>query len=509
VRLDVPRGSELRLAQRLRAEPGVNFAEPDYVLREAGAPGDPSFGLQWALENEGQTIAGEAGTVGADESAVPAWEVETGSRSVVVAVTDSGVDYTHPDLAANIWTNPGGVGGCPAGTHGWNVIADTCDPMDDETPFGGHGTHVAGIIGAVGDNGIGVTGVNQRTTILPVKWLDSQGNGATSDLIEALQRVLEAKQAGVNVRVVNDSATFVGTAPSQALADQIDLLGANGILFVTAAGNTAEDNDDPTKRRYPCGYGLATEICVTASDQQDRLARFANYGDETVDLAAPGVNIYSTLRGGRYGFISGGSMAAPQVAGAAALILAQQNLTVGALKDAILTNVDPLPSLAGLVRTGGRLDICKALVGCGVGDPSPPGPPDPGPPPSSPPPPGPAPTEPPVPPGTDPTPADPVPPSVIKPDSTAPQTTIDTRPYRRTGQRRVLFTFSASEPKAHFQCRLDHGRYRRCRSPKELTVRPGRHTFRVRAVDAAGNRDRSAARARFTVMSCCRWIPIG
>ena len=236
--------------------------------------------------------------------------------------------------------------------------------MDDETTFGGHGTHVAGIIGAVGNNGLGVAGVNWSTTILPVKWLDSTGFGSTSGLISALNWVLQAKQAGVNVRVVNDSATFVGTAYSQALSDEIDLVGQSGILFVTAAGNTADNNDDPSVRRYPCGYDRPTEICVTASTQTDALPAWAGYGPNTVDLAAPGDNIYSTLRNGTYGYVSGGSMASAQVAGAAALILSAHDFPAEALKTDILSNVDPVPGLAGRVRTGGRLDICKAIPGC-------------------------------------------------------------------------------------------------------------------------------------------------
>ena len=273
--------------------------------QEDAAPNDPSFGLQWGDLNTGQPVNGDAGTSGADERSVPAWDVTTGSRSIVIAEVDTGVDYNHPDLAAHIWSNPGGVGGCPAGTHGKNVIAGTCDPMDDETTFNGHGTHVAGILGAVGNNGIGVAGVNWATTILPVKWLDSNGQDPADHLIEALDWVLQAQAAGVNVRVVNDSATFKGVGFSQAVSNEIDLLGQHNILFVTAAGNTADNNDDPMLRRYPCGYDRPTEICVTASDQNDALASFANYGPATVDLAAPGVNIYSTLRNGAYGYISG------------------------------------------------------------------------------------------------------------------------------------------------------------------------------------------------------------
>jgi subtilisin family serine protease len=348
----------------------VRYAEPDFILqasahlRSVNLPNDPSFPLQWGDYNTGQSVNGTTGTAGADDGAARAWARSTGNRSIVIGEVDTGVDYTHPDLAANIWTNPGGVGGCPAGTHGYNVVASTCDPMDDDTVYGGHGTHVAGIMGAVGNNGVGVAGMNWQTTILPVKWLDSNASGTTSQLISALNWVLEAKQAGVNVRVVNDSATFVGTAYSQALSDEIDTLGANGILFVTAAGNTGQDNDNPSTPRYPCNYDRPTEICVTASDQNDQLPSWADYGPHTVDLAAPGNNIYSTLRDDSYGYIDGGSMAAAQVSGAAALILSVQNLTPTALKARILASADRISAMAGLTRTGARLDVCAAIPGC-------------------------------------------------------------------------------------------------------------------------------------------------
>jgi len=286
--------------------------------------------------------------------------VTTGSRAVVIGETDSGVQYDHPDLAGNIWSNPGGVGSCPAGTHGYDVLRASCDPMDDETPYGGHGTHVAGILGAVGDNGIGVAGMNWRTTILSVKWLDSTGWGSTSQLIAALDWLLAAREAGVNIRVVNNSATYAGTASSQALSDKIDELGQHAILFVTAAGNSGQDNDDPSVGRYPCRYGRPTQICATASDATDRLPTWANYGAHTVDLAPPGANIYSTLRGSGYGYISGGSMAAPQVAGTAALVLSRRDMTPDQLKHRILTAVDTIPALRGRVRTNGRLNVCKA-----------------------------------------------------------------------------------------------------------------------------------------------------
>jgi serine protease len=356
--LHVPPSHVLRAVAALRAEPGVRYAEPDYLMQLAATPDDPSFGQQWGLRNTGQVVNGIKGTPGADINATAAWNVATDSRSVVVAELDSGVDYHHRDLAANVWTNPGGVGGCPAGTRGYNVVANTCEPLDDF----GHGTQVAGVLGAVGDNGVGVAGVAWRATILPVKWTDSAGHGSTSRLIRALDWALKAKAAGVNVRVVNDSAVFAGTSFSQALSDELDKLGANNILFVTAAGNNKNDNDITPK--YPCSYGKANEVCVAATEQHDRLASFSNWGADTVDLAAPGKNILTTMPGGVYGYAKGTSFAAPLVAGAAALTLSVQDTSTSALKARILNGVDPLPSLAGKVRTGGRLDLCKTVPGC-------------------------------------------------------------------------------------------------------------------------------------------------
>lgn len=364
--LRVRPGRVAAVIKALRASGKVRYAEPDYIehVSAVTVPNDPSFAQQWAFQNTGQSVGGSSGTPGADEKAAAAWSVTTGSRSIVVAEVDTGVDYNHPDLAANIWSNPGGINGCAAGTHGYNVLTGTCDPMDDDTSYGGHGTHVAGIIGAVGNNGVGVTGVNWQTTILPVKWVSATGSGSTSNLLAALDWVLRAQAAGVNIRVVNDSQTWKGDAFSQALSDEIDLLGQHDILFVTAAGNTGDNNDDPAVARFPCTYNRANEICVTASDQNDALPSWANYGVTTVDLAAPGNHIYSTLRNGTYGIVDGGSMASPQVAGAAALILSTGSYTTAQLKAQILNNVDPVPALAGKVRTGGRLDICKAIPSC-------------------------------------------------------------------------------------------------------------------------------------------------
>ena len=371
----VPGAKVVSVVRRLQRSRAVAYAEPDYLESGDATPNDPSFSLQWGDSNAGQAIPtqngeevlGEAlaGTPGADDRALKAWSVTTGSRSIVIGEVDTGIDLTHPDLAANIWSNPGNVLRCPAGTHGYNVLSKNCNPEDEDETFKGHGTHVAGIMGAVGNNGEGVAGMNWQTTILPVKWMHNASGGETSALIEALQYEVLAKQEGVNVRVVNDSDTFWGTAKSAALENEIETLGANNILFVTAAGNTGNDNDEVAVQRYPCSYDLPNEICVTASNDDDELPSWANYGPHTVQLAAPGVSIYSTMRQNGYRYLSGGSMAAPQVSGAAALILSvEPYLSATALKADILENVDKLPSLEGRVITGGRLDVCKALPGC-------------------------------------------------------------------------------------------------------------------------------------------------
>src|SRR5439155_23734652 len=170
----------------------------------------------------------------------------TWSSGVVVGVVDTGVDYNHPDLAANVWTNPGSINGCPAGTHGYNVLNATCDPMDDNH----HGTHVSGTIGAVGNNGIGVIGVSPTVRIIGLKFLNSSGSGSTSGAVTAIDWAVKAKQAGVNVRVLSNS--WGGGAFSQALLDEINKAGANDILFVAAAGNYGANND--TTPIYPCSY---------------------------------------------------------------------------------------------------------------------------------------------------------------------------------------------------------------------------------------------------------------
>ncbi len=361
--LKLPAGKVLPAIAALRRQPAVRYAEPDSLVHAAVVPNDPQFGQLWGLRNTGQLVNGTSGTPGADIKAVPAWDVTTGSSSVVVGVVDTGIDYTHPDLAANVWANPTAVNGCPAGTHGFNAITNSCDPLDDNN----HGTHVSGTIGAVGNNGVGVAGVNWTASLMGLKFLNAAGSGTTSGAIAAIDWAVRAKIAGVNVRALNNS--WGGGAFSQALLDEINKAGANDILFVVAAGNSASNND--ALPFYPCSYGAASEICVAATDQNDALASFSNFGARSVHLGAPGTNILSTIIGGAYAYFNGTSMATPHVTGSAALILSRGYQAVAQLKTTLLNSVDPDPALSGITATGGRLNVCKAITGCTVPPPAP------------------------------------------------------------------------------------------------------------------------------------------
>jgi hypothetical protein len=349
---------------RLKKDPRVRYAEPNFIVHADTVPNDPAFGNLWGLSNTGQPIQGFAGTPGADIHAAQAWNTTTGSPSVTVAVIDTGVDYMHPDLSSNIWINPGE--NCPGcrndgidndhngyvdDWHGWNFVSNTNDPMDDH----GHGTHVAGTIGASGNNGVGVAGVNWNVRIMPVKFLNAQGSGTTADAVSA---VLYAAQNGADV--MNNS--WAGGDYSQALADAITFADQHNSLFVAAAGNDGSDNDaQPT---YPASYDLPNVVAVAATDNFDDVAYFSNVGRQSVDLGAPGVDIYSTWPGGGYQWLSGTSMATPHVAGAAALAKAEfPSATDVGLKALLLDTVDPNASLAGATTTGGRLDVANA-VGC-------------------------------------------------------------------------------------------------------------------------------------------------
>ena len=363
------------VAEQYREMSNVSYAEPNYEIKlddpaetysiqdgvhrvpSDASPDDPQFAQQWALNNLGQ----DGGKKGADINALEAWQETQGSDQIVVAVLDSGVDYTHTDLRSNMWLRPDNLPqytddelGTFNDENGFNGTDNAADPMDDN----GHGTHCAGIIGAEGNNGEGIAGVNWNVRIMPLKFMGRGGFGTTKDAIEAINYAIDRKQHGVNVRVIN--ASWGSTSRSKALEDAIRAAGEQGILFVAAAGNDGSNNDK--RPHYPSNYDLPNVISVAALDRNDQLTSFSNWGPNTVHIAAPGKDILSTWLNDDYREASGTSMAAPHVAGVAALILAKEpNLSVEKLRDRLLKSVDPIDSLKGKIESGGRLDAAKAL----------------------------------------------------------------------------------------------------------------------------------------------------
>ena len=353
-------GIDHAYAKQLLAEGTVEYIEPNYIYHASDMPADPDFSKLWGLHNTGQT----GGTSDIDIDAPEAWALSTGSNDVVVAILDTGVDYRHPDLAANIWTNPGETAGNSVDddhngvtddVHGFNALAQTGDPLDDN----GHGTHTAGTIGAAAGNNTGIAGINWHVKILPIKFLDNTGSGSTADAIRGIEYAVALKRAGVNIRVIN--ASWGGPGYSQALEDAIRAAGDAGILFVAAAGNSSSDNDSTPN--YPANYALSNLISVAAVDHNGNLATFSNFGANSVHLAAPGVNIYSTVLGGGYQMMSGTSMAAPHVSGVAALLLSTEpSLSPSDIKDRLITTAKPLSTLSGLTVAGGIVDALNALT---------------------------------------------------------------------------------------------------------------------------------------------------
>jgi large repetitive protein len=348
---------------KLRQDPRVRYAEPNHIVTIDSVPNDPSFGNTWGLNNTGQTINGSPGTPDADIDAPEAWNVTTGSSNVTVAVIDTGVDWSHPDLSSQIWVNPGeNCSGCRNDGidndhngfvddwHGWDFANNDNNPTDDH----GHGTHVSGTIGAAGNNGVGVAGVNWNVRIMPVKFLNAQGSGTDANAVSA---VLYAAQNGADV--MNNS--WADNVYSQALADAITVADQHNSLFIAAAGNNGTDNDSsPT---YPASYDMPNVVAVAATDNTDNRAFFSNVGRRSVDLGAPGVDIYSTWPGGGYQYLSGTSMATPHVAGAAALAKAAfPSASAVGLKALLLGTVDPKPALATTTSSGGRLNIGNAVA---------------------------------------------------------------------------------------------------------------------------------------------------
>ncbi len=354
--LDLPTGETTAAGvARLRATGRYEYVEPDYVRHVNATPNDPDFSLQWALSNNG---AG-GGLVGADIHAVTAWNTRTAAvgasgAGVIVAVIDSGILTTHQDLAANLWVNPNPnqpYAGLTDSLYGLNTVTGSGLPTDDL----GHGTHVAGIVGAVGNNAVGVCGVAWKVQLMALKFIDSSGNGGVANEITCIDYAIAKGAAVIN-------ASFGSNTLSQSELNAIRAAGAAGLVFVAAAGNSSLNNDD--EPAYPAGYPLDNLVAVGASDNRDTPAAFSDYGSGLVELFAPGVGVLSTYHSSpsSYQELSGTSMAAPFVAGTLALLGAQYpTATYRELINRVLNGADRAGALFGRCSTGGRLDLANAL----------------------------------------------------------------------------------------------------------------------------------------------------
>jgi subtilisin family serine protease len=351
-----------------RADARVVYAQADHIRVKHAVPNDPGAeeGDSWHLFNDGR----ELGKARADISAQEAWSIRHDAENVVVAVLDTGIRHTHEDLAANMWTNAGELSGqlgvdddgngVVDDIYGANLINNTGAAMDDE----GHGTFIAGLIGAVGNNGKGVTGVCWRVKLMAVKVLDAAGGGSDSDIIAGMEY---ARQNGA--KIINASLGRVG-APSPAMNDAVTALQNSEVILVVAAGNSSSDNDfDPEVSSYPASVSHPNVVTVASSSRNDLLATFSNFGWRNVDIAAPGVQVPSTSSESdtAYDVESGTSISAPLVAGALALIKAHApgSTTLEQIQR-LLNSVDPVPALAGKVSSGGRLNVARALAGTAV-----------------------------------------------------------------------------------------------------------------------------------------------
>jgi thermitase len=328
----VPDGDRAAALAALRDDPRVAWAEPNQVRRAVTA--DPYWSWQWGLENTGQAVRGHNGTPGADIGATAAWAVSQGAGTTVAAV-DSGAQLDHPDLQL---------------VTGHDYIDGDDAPNDGN----GHGTHVAGIIAAA-QNGLGVSGVAPLAKVMPLRVLGDDGSGSSADSAAAF-----ARAGDLGIAVVN--ASIGASGPSRAEEQAIAL--HPGTLYVVAAGNGSADSASAPS--YPCAYPEANVLCVGASDQDDQRASFSNYG-AAVDLFAPGVSILSAYKGSAWAYMSGTSMAAPEVAGAAALLASYApQLTATQLRQLLLDSADHKDALAGLSVTGGRLNAAAALARVGA-----------------------------------------------------------------------------------------------------------------------------------------------
>jgi len=351
---------ESTVTKTLMQNPNVEVVEPNYIYHASRTPNDPMLGQLWGMLNEGQQDSSKRpGVAGIDIGATKAWDIETGSRDVVVAVIDTGVDYTNPDLSPNMWTNEAELNGKPGvdddnngvidDIYGYNAINDSGNPRDDH----GHGSHCSGTIGAKGDDGRGIVGVAWNTRIMAVKFLDANGSGTLEDAIKGIDY---ATKMGAKIM----SNSWGGGGVSQTLQEAIERTNKAGALFVAAAGNESNNND--SNPSYPASYQVPNVISVAAVDNKGQIASFSNFGKNSVHVAAPGVNILSTTTSG-YASWSGTSMATPHVSGVAALVASHEpNLTNLELKNRLITTAVPLAGLRGKVRGSGFINAYAALT---------------------------------------------------------------------------------------------------------------------------------------------------
>jgi subtilisin family serine protease len=383
----LPQGVSVKQAiTQYMQDANVEYAEPNYLrFARDTVPNDTFFGQQWALRNLG---AFANGTPGADIKASKAWDLSTGDNSVIIAVIDTGIDYSHPDLVNNIWTNPGEPS-CSGGTdndkdgfigdcRGWNFAYNNNDPADDI----GHGTHVAGIIGAIGNNGLGIAGVMWNVKLIALKFIGifgpqicGEGNdfcGSVADEITAIDYAIKK-----GAKVIN--ASYGSNQFSQSEFSEISAANDAGVLFIAAADESLSGGaNSDVSPDFPATYKLPNIIAVAATDQNDRKAAFSNYGPNSIHVGAPGVYILSTLPPtgvassflslcsgapfAGYDFCSGTSMATPHVVGIAGLLYSYYtNFIYSQIRATVLRYVDVLPSLQGLVITSGRVDAYKSL----------------------------------------------------------------------------------------------------------------------------------------------------
>ena len=357
IRVDTSTPAGQQALENLKKNFNIEYIEPDHALYAHELPNDPELKRQSMYL---QSV-----------SALPAWELLVNPAPVIVAIIDSGIDPLHEDLQANLWVNTletpnNGIDddgdGFADDVLGYNFSSNNPNINDDN----GHGTLIAGIVGAVGNNDIGIAGLNWNCQLLAIKILDENGVSSISKAISAIQY---ARQHGA--KVINASWGFASDATtaeaSQSLQQAIELAQSDGILFVASVGNgvsfQGQNNDDPNVTNYPSSFNLDNIVSVAALDNKDDLAFFSNYGNNSVDLAAPGVDIFSTSPGLNYSAMSGTSISAPFVTGAASLLLAMNpGLTPLEVKALLLQNVDVLPSLKGKVFTSGKLNIANALA---------------------------------------------------------------------------------------------------------------------------------------------------